>query len=305
MESLNPDQLPALISLLDEPDEKSFSFIREQIFLFGEAALDPLTSALNNSLDGLVHDRIGKIIQEIRQEKLRHQVGDWMQFGSSDLLKGFLLISQTGYPDLNEEDLLIKIEQLRADAWLELNDNLTALETVKVLNHVLFGMHKFEPNRVNLTAPSNQYLNTLLETRKGNPLTLGMLYLILAHRLHLPIHGVNLPQHFILAYLTDIHSPHPTGQEVLFYINPFNQGAVFTRREIELFLRQMKLKPDPSCFAPCTNVDIIHRLLHSLVHTYTRLGSKEKVEELNRLIETTESMFREDEGSKGDKLPGR
>ncbi|MFH1159360.1 MAG: transglutaminase family protein, partial [bacterium] len=78
---------------------------------------------------------------------------------------------------------------------------------------------------------------------------------------------------------------------VLFYINPFNNGAVFTRREIELFVRQMKLKPEPSFFAPCTNVDIIHRLINNLVLTYTQLGNAEKVEELKELLEGIRKVY--------------
>ncbi|MFH1160784.1 MAG: transglutaminase-like domain-containing protein [bacterium] len=276
---------------MDEPDDRAFELIREKIFTFGETAVIPLKEALESSFDSLVQSRIEQIIHQIRQEGLMNQLSDWMRLGSSDLLKGFLLISKTQHPELNEEEIAITIEQIKMDAWLELNDNLTALENVKVLNHILYDMHKFEGNRVNLFAPTNQYINTLLETRKGSPLTLGMLYLILAQRLNIPIYGVNLPQHFILAYLTDYHPPHPTEQEVLFYINPFNNGAVFTRREIELFVRQMKLKPEPSFFAPCTNVDIIHRLINNLVLTYTQLGNAEKVEELKELLEGIKKVY--------------
>jgi len=290
---INSDQLSALINLLDEPDDQTFGMIREKIFTFGAEAITELEQAWENSFNSLVQQRIKAIIHQIRQENFQHELSDWMKLGSSDLLKGFLLISKTHNPELKEEEITIRIEQIRMDAWLELNENLTALENVKVLNHILFDIHKFEGNRINLYASSNQYINTLLESRIGSPLTLGMLYMILAQRLNIPIHGVNLPQHFILAYLSDLNQPHPGEQDVLFYINPFNKGAIFTRREIDLFVRQMKLKPDPSFFAPCTNVDIILRLINNMILTYTQLSNPEKVEELNALLEVMKGTYEE------------
>ncbi len=115
-----------------------------------------------------------------------------------------------------------------------------------------------------------------------------MLYMILAQRLQLPIFGVNLPQHFILAYLTDYGIVNPTENDVLFYINPFTQGAVFTRREIELFIRQLKVKPDRTFFTPCTHVDIIRRLIHNLIFSYNQIGDPEIPEDLKNLLKVLE-----------------
>lgn len=286
--------LPALINLLDDPDDKTFEIIREKIFSFGNEAVPPLEKALENSFDSLVQSRIGEIIHRIKQEGFTYQIADWIKFGSSDLLKGFILLSMIHYPDLNPEELVVKIEQMKMDAWLELNDNLTALENVKVLNHIVFDLHRFEGNRINLYAPTNQYINTLLDSRKGSPLTLGMLYIILAQRLKIPVFGVNLPQHFILAYTSETNLPATTPGEVLFYINPFNKGAVFTRREIELFIRQMQLKPEPAFFAPCSNVDIILRLVNNMILTYTQLGRQERVEELKSILEMMKKAYSND-----------
>lgn len=287
----NSDQLSALINLLDEPDDKTFNIIQEKLFAFGEQAVPMLETAWENSFDSRVQGRIEWIIHLIQQEGFRHQFIDWMKLGSSDLLKGFFLISRSQYPDLNPEEITVTIEQMKMDAWLEMNDNLTALENVRILNHIFYDVHKFEGDRINLYASSNQFIHTVLETRKGSPLTLGILYLILAQKLNLPIQGVNLPQHFILAYTTELYHPGEETADVLFYINPFNKGAVFTRREIDLFIRQMQMKPDPSFFTPCTNVDIIQRLVSNMILTYTQLGNPEKVEELNAILDLMKETF--------------
>jgi regulator of sirC expression with transglutaminase-like and TPR domain len=167
---------------------------------------------------------------------------------------------------------------------------MTALENIKVLNHIFYGVQHFDGNKINPNAPQNYYLNTLLETRKGSPLTLGILYMILAQKLKIPVYGVNLPQHFILAYLTDTGISNPAENDVLFYINPFNKGAVFTKREIELFIRQLKIPTSSSFFEPCSNIDIIKRLITNLIFSYNQLGYPDKIEDLENLLKIIELL---------------
>jgi len=281
-------ELAALINLLDEPDEKAFNSIQERIFSFGPAAIPDLETARDNIFEGVVQDRIQELIKRIQNEILKNEFSNWIIFSSSDLLKGFLLVTKTLYPEIDQENLIIRIEQIKMDAWLELNDNLTALENIKVLNHILYEVHHFEPNRSNIHAPENSTLNTLLDAKKGSPLSLGMLYIIIAQKLNIPVYGVNLPQHFILAYTTEMVRPHPDENDVLFYINPFNNGAIFTRKEIDLFIHQLKIKPNESFFAPCTNVDIIRRLILNLKYSLTQSGNSEKTEELDNLLNAME-----------------
>jgi len=280
--------LSALIKLLDEPDEQAFRLVQEQVFAVGPDALAPLEKSLENTFDPLVQERIQYIIRRISQKNLYADFVSWLNLDPRDLLRGFILVTKTQYPSLNEEDIVMQIEQLKMDIWIELHDNLTALENVKVMNHILFDVHKFEGNKNDMAAPQNSYVNTFLESRKGSPLSLGMLFIILGQKLGLPVYGVNLPQHFIVAYLTDTGLDHPTEDDVLFYLNPFNQGAVFTRREIELFIKQMKIKPEKSFFAPCTNADIIRRLINNLIYSYNQYGYPDKMEDLENLLSAFE-----------------
>jgi len=280
--------IAALIKLLDEPDETAFGLIRNQIFSIGPDALAPLEKALENTFDSLVQERIQEIIRKLNQENLYVDFVNWLNLGSDDLLKGFILVTKTQYPALEEEEIRITVEQLKMDVWIELHENLTALENIKVINHVLFDQHHFDGNKSDMHAPQNSYVNTFLETHKGSPLSLGILFIILAQKLGMPVYGVNLPQHFILAYLTEPGLSNPGEDDVLFYINPFNKGAVFTRREIELFIREMKFKPEKSFFSPCTNPDIIRRLINSLIYSYNQYGYSDKIEELQNLLNAFE-----------------
>ncbi|MDP1621977.1 MAG: transglutaminase-like domain-containing protein [Bacteroidales bacterium] len=276
--------LSALISLLDDPDETAFQLIRKQILLLGVGAIAPLENYLENNFNNIVQQRVNSIISELHHKHIYLEFSDWLNNGSSDLLKGFILVTKTEYPSLDEDEIVSDIAQLKTDIWVELNENLTAFENVKVFNHVFFDIHHFNGYKGKIAKPQFNYVNGLLENKKGSPVSLGILYIILAQKLGLPVYGVNLPQHFVLVYLGGEGIEDPSENDVLFYINPFNMGAVFPRREIDLFNRQMKIKPEKSFFLPCSNADIIFRLIHNLIFSYNHTGEIDKVEVLETLL---------------------
>jgi regulator of sirC expression with transglutaminase-like and TPR domain len=286
-EEIQHSELNALISLLDEPSNPVFDKIKEKILFYGIDAIPFLEDAWDNSFDSNIQTRIEEIIHIIQISNLKDALINWNKNNRLDLLEGFYLVSKYQYPDLKIDNLKEQVARIEKDIWLELNSNLTALEKIKVINHVLFEINRFTGNKTNIDAPQNLFLNNLLETRKGNHLSLGILYIILAQKLGLPIFGVNLPQHFILAYMDEVHDEKiviEDENEVLFYVNPFNKGAVFTQREIELFIKHLKLKPSSSYFKPCDNTAIIIRLLENLITSYNKLGYLDKVEELKDIL---------------------
>jgi regulator of sirC expression with transglutaminase-like and TPR domain len=279
-------ELNALISLLDEPNEDIFQQIRHKLLFYGMDAVPVLENAWDNSFDNLIQDRIEEIIHDIQQNQLLSELKDWAKNFHYDLLKGFYLVSKYQYPDLDYKSLEDKVEIIKRDIWLELNSGLTALEKVKVINHIFFEVHGFKGNKTNIDAPQNFFLNNLVESKKGNHISLGMLYIIIAQKLGIPIFGVDLPQHFVLAYVDEVHEEKYSiadENEVLFYINPFNKGAIFTKNEIEVYIKHLEMDKRESFFKPCRNVDIIIRLIDNLIKTYKRMGYNDKVDELNQL----------------------
>lgn len=287
---MNPDptnkELDALISLLDEPNEDVFLQIRNKLMVYGMDAIPVLENAWDNSFDNQIQNRIEEIIHNIQQNQLFNELKNWADHHPFDLLKGFFLVSKYQYADLEYKDLQDKIEIIKRDIWLELNSGLTALEKVKVINHIIFDIHGFKGNKANLDAPQNFFLNNILDAKKGNHISLGILYIVIAQKLGIPIFGVDLPQHFVLTYVDEVHDEKYSvvdENEVLFYINPFNKGAIFTKKEIEVYIDHLGLEKKNAFFKPCSNNDIIIRLISSLITTYKKLGYNDKVAELQEL----------------------
>jgi regulator of sirC expression with transglutaminase-like and TPR domain len=285
---MDQKELHALITLLDDPDEEIYNHIRERLLSLGQEVIPMLEDAWEQSFDTLIQTRIENIIQKIQFSKVTDGLTHWARTNSSDLLAGTLLVARYQYPDLDEQKLRKHIEQIKQDVWLELNDNLTALEKVRVINHIIFDVHNFSGNTTNYHAPQNSYINNVLESKKGNPLSLSILYAIVAQDLDIPIYGVNLPEHFVLAYRDEHNILPDAGSEatndVLFYINPFSKGSVFSRKEIDAFLKQLKVNSQEYFYEPCSNVDIVQRLIRNLINSYEKLGYPHKVDELRDLL---------------------
>lgn len=290
MAKLNNKEISALIHLLDDPDELVYSQVRDKFISYGNKVIPHLELAWETAFDMIMQKRIEEIIHSIQFGGIRKELQSWLNADQNDLLSAMLILSRYQYPDLDEEKIKKQIHQIKQDVWLELNDDLTALEKVKVINHILFEVHNFSGNISNYHAPQNSYLNTFLETKKGNPVSLGILYIVICNELKIPVYGVNLPEHFICAYVDEFYNffnlnkDEYNQESILFYINPFSKGVLFSKKDIDQFLEQLKLKPKPMFYKPCSNIEIIQRVLRNLIYSYEKLGHTEKTEELGILL---------------------
>lgn len=276
--------ISALINMLDDPDGRVFKVVREKLLQIGKPVIPMIDEVLENCFDENLEERMIAVREDVFMQDLRQELLLWRSNEAENLLKGFLLVSSLGDHNLDEVEVRSMVAQLKTDVWIELHEGLTALENVKVINHILFRTHKYEGNKDDFSAPENSYIQWVLRNRKGSPLTLGMIYLIISQQLGLPVLGVNLPQHFILAYLGNTGNTRPSSADVMFYINPFNNGAMFTRHEIDQYITQLKIKPEPSFYKPCTNQDIIRRLLQNLLFAFRTKGPEYRVPQLESLL---------------------
>jgi regulator of sirC expression with transglutaminase-like and TPR domain len=275
--------------MMDEPNEDIYSSIRDKIITYGLSAIPLLEDAWLKTDDDDNALRIEMLIDDIRFTDTYHELFNWAQFYSHDLLKAFTLLTRFRYPEMDEEKYMEKVSRLKQNIWLEINQDLTALEKVKVLNHIFFDVYKYRgqlPQQVSINA---HFLTDLIDTSKGSAIALGILYLYIAQSLEIPIFGVDLHHHFVLAYMEDnIPVKNPEAyklEEVLFYIAVVNKGSVFTRNEINRYLKQAKLEDNPSYFLPCNNVEVIRKLITEMVNTYEVTAKPEKAVLFNKLLE--------------------
>jgi len=281
---MNEPEVKALISLLDDSDQEVFMHIEEKLISLGTHVIPMLEDAWSHAFDPVLQHRIANIVHKIQYDILLEDMKIWIHTGSDDLLEGALLVARYQYPDMDREKIDQFIATIKKEIWLELNESLTALEQVNILNHIFFTKYGFAGNTTNYHAPQNSYINCVIESKKGNPLALSILYLLVTKSLGLPIYGVNLPEHFILAYLEVREGQEGNTGKILFYINPFSKGSVFGKGDIDQFVKKLNLDPQNTYYQPCNNRDMILRMLRNISFSYQKLGDTEKVEEIGEMV---------------------
>lgn len=281
-------ELSALISLLDDPDQDVYTHVSSKLLSLGPTVIPALESFWEESFDAILQERIEQIIHQIQFTNLEHDLKDWIEHHSDDLFLGAVLAARFQFADLDKESIRTEIDNIKRSIWLELNYGLTPLEQINVFNHVFYSLLGFAGKTGNQSTSQGFYINQLLESKRGNALSLGILYLILTQDLDIPVYGVDLPRHFVLAYTKDylevLDANDDLRDQVVFYINPLNKGTIFTRNEIILFLKKQDVEPQPEHFLPCRNKQIIRILLENLLIVYDEEGATEKVKELQRLL---------------------
>ena len=272
-------ELKALISLLDDSDNEIVNVVSSNLFDKGPEAIPELEKAWETTLNEQLQERLETVIQKIQFAHAKKNLQSWIFSGAEYIFEGAIYLAQFQFPEISFEQFDKEIDKIKQDVWLEINNNLTALEKIKIINYIIFEIHKFKRNSTNFYSPQNSYINQVLETKRGNPISLAIVYLAVAHKL-------NLPKNFILAYKDELrqYDSEDEREDILFYINPYNKGAVLGKREIDYFIQQQQLEPRKEYYIPCTNKDIMMRLINNLILSYKKLDFIDKIEKLQEFL---------------------
>tara|TARA_R110002020_G_scaffold15348_9_gene54794 strand:- start:879 stop:1721 length:843 start_codon:yes stop_codon:yes gene_type:complete len=276
MSELTPGELNALVSLLDDSDREVRMHVRDRIISLGNDIIPFLEKKWENSFNPDIQKEIEELVHDLQFSLLKERLIDWRDTDDRDLLTGLWIINTYQYPDLEYAKLNAEMHQIYFEVWTAFKSDLTPYEQVRAINNVLFNTLRFSANSKNFHSPANSMLSSVLDSKRGNPLTLCSIYLLVAKKLGLPIYGVNLPNLFVLTYKS---------ADVTFYINAFNKGLIFSRKDIFNYLEQLKIEPKPEYFEPCGHLQMMIRMFRNLENAFEKLGESDKVQEIKELIE--------------------
>ena len=268
-------EIKALISLLEDQDRQISEHVEEKIRGLGTKAIPFLEKEWESTMNSNLQSRIENLIHDLQLVLLKERLNEWYESPDKDLLTGMWIVATIQYPDLELQKLRQELEQIHYDVWLTFSDEMSVMDRIKALNSVLFSKLRFGANTRNFHSPANSMINAVLESKKGNPITLCVIYMLVANKLKLPVFGVNLPNMFMLLYRDESHD---------FYINAFNRGLIFTRKDLENYIVEIQLTPQSSFFEPCSNQEIIRRSLRNLVMAFDKLGEHARAEEVKTLL---------------------
>lgn len=286
---MNENRLDSLIILLDDPDDSVFKLVLEEILKEDISVVDHLEHIWETSLDDLLQKRIELIIQQIQLNDTKKKIRNWANQKTLDLFEGTFLIARQQYPELKLKSIEIQLNKIRKDIWLEFRNSLTSLERITILNHIFFDHYMFTIDRITPDSTQNCYINRVLETRKGNPVSIAILYTLVARSLNLPVHYIDFQKNPLVGYfdkdLARIVHGDETGNPLLFYINPSNKGAIIGPKEVDYVQHTTELIDGEKLTKPCPDRIIIKRLIEKLIFACNQTGASDKSNYLNEIAD--------------------
>jgi hypothetical protein len=296
MVMIKKSRLLALLSLLDDPDEVIFKAVEKELLSESPRIIADLEYMWETCMHEVCQQRIERLIEKIRYKENFSKLKVWAKQPSPDLLEGFILASRYHFPDINVDRVYRRIEEIRKRIWVELNNSLTSIEKITVLNHVLFQEYQFKMVTDNQESLKSHSIAHLLESRNGSSVAFAMLYLVIAVKLELPVRYIDFPRNPLLAYVdrkiaAKVH-PSDVETDILFYINPAGNGSISGRREMEFVLRKMNPEGNVKRLETSTFKSLLTRLLGGMEKTIALSGNSEKSSEIQQMIHILEEKNR-------------
>lgn len=203
--------------------------------------------------------------------------------GETGLDRAALLIGEWDFPQRELAPYLAQLDALGRRAQLRIDRGPdSAIGRAKSIATTLFEEAGFAGNVVDFYAPENNFLTSVLETRKGNPISLSVLYVEIARRCGVLAQGVNFPGHFLVRVGIE---------DAWMFLDPFGGGRALSPVELQqLAARHLgaDAKLGPSLMAPANKRRIIARMLTNLQLQYQQVGDSARLlfvlERLGQLV---------------------
>lgn len=265
---MTQSEFESLISLLEDTDESIIDAVQKRLREGGLEIIPNLERVWQQSDNARVVKILEHLIHDIRIDGITDDLLKWKKSGAKDLFAGVAIYNRLLFPNVTVETLKSRLASICKPIWTELNNGLTALEKVRIINHFLFDVNKFMA--VDDLTTQSHFLGTLLNTGKAQTNIMSVMYAIVAQQLGLTIRCVAHPNALTLCYLDEFGSGE-FQNDVMFYIDVRSRGVAYGASEITDYLNGNNIDSDDSFFKPCGNLDVIIYLISSLAQCFRRL----------------------------------
>jgi regulator of sirC expression with transglutaminase-like and TPR domain len=283
-------EISALLHLIDDPDEEVFDAVSRKIVDYGKPIIPNLEHLWETTPDEPTQGRIEILIHRLHYRDLTEDFRQWNVSGHHDLMLGAMLTCKFLYPELSTTPVMQEIEKIRRNIWLELNNYLTPLEQINVVTSILYSYYGLKGGETNYKDPNEFLLHKTLESKRGNQISNGILYLMLCELLDIPVRAINIPKQFIIAYFKPGYSDELLPNhlhKIEFFIDP-TSGQVFTHQDVESYFKRISVPPVGTYFKPQKNRQVIRLLLEEFSKSFNddkQLYKQAELMDLARLLE--------------------
>jgi regulator of sirC expression with transglutaminase-like and TPR domain len=269
-------QQAALLKLLTDEDPAIYQTVRSTILSCGVEVEDWLRPHTLSS-DPVLRRRAREILRHfgLQAADIRFLAFCLKHGEEFDFEDGAWLLAGTEYPEINVEAYRALLDDYARELRQRLDLNDRPGQILGMVNEFLFDDLGFAGNEKDPADPQNSYLNRVLDRRTGNPISLCLVYLLVARRLQLPVTGIGLPGHFICRYQS-------SSDEL--YVDVFNRGRILTKADCIQYLVQGNHGLRDDFLSPVSARRLLLRLCSNLHRIYLQIERPEEATRLHRYL---------------------
>ncbi len=250
----------ALRRLLDDPSPSIQEALRAEFKAHGPEAATWLRSWADGH-DPAIAAAARTYLHDIGAVDTKEAFRRFIRSLQYELETGCLMLAQTVNPTLDPADTYTFLNEVAGRCRQLVAQPASAWQQCRTLNRVLFHEYGFVGDRADFYNPANSFLPRVIERRRGIPITLCILYLLVAERCGLTLEPLGLPGRFILGCFAD---PEP------FYIDCYEGGLFLTIEDLAVRCEQQQIPLVASYLAPCPISEVLQRCCRNLVNQYRR-----------------------------------
>lgn len=252
----------ALVRLLEDPSPVVQEALQSEFQRLGDVGLAVLQRVLREA-DVDRRETASRMLEQIAGPDPSRMLMQFIESLQYELETGLFLINRVIFPDLKIQPLKEGLDLL-ARRCLELRAlPMSARGQCNLINRVLFHEAGFRGNVEDYEDPLNSCLEAVFRRRKGIPVTLCCLYILVADRMGLELEPVAVPGHFVVGCFRDRHP---------FYIDPFEGGKFRSQEEMRALIARLHIQPELHHLAPVPISEVLCRVCRNLVEHFAARG---------------------------------
>jgi regulator of sirC expression with transglutaminase-like and TPR domain len=267
-------EVGALIALLDDPDPAVQEAVDRRLEEIGRNALPCMRRTLGSAGEPL-RTILAERIHSLHLADVEQAWNLIMEMPFPDLERGAFLLARYRFPDVRAGTYSSLLDEMADGARSHLDGSSGVAGAAALCSYFCTELG-FRGNREEYFDENNSYITWVLDHRRGIPVSLSTVFLLLGRRLGLPVFGVNMPGHFLVKF---------EDRQSEFYLDLFNGGTPVARSECVRFLMKAGIRPRPSYFAAADSRTILLRMARNLVAIAYQTNEAQVLADLNRLLE--------------------
>ncbi len=282
MNRLSNEHDDALIRLMDDDTPVVQEALIKEFKRMDERGIHLLQKLIHNN-NRILSSHAREFLQKISGHDTVAEFYRFIKSLNYELETGSLLLDRTVFPNVDVAECCIQIDAIAARCREIMILPSTPWEKCKVLNRVIFHEFGFRGNTENFDDPLNSLISQVLIRRKGIPITLSILYILVAQRCGINLEPIAMPVRFLVGCFLE---------EAPFYIDPYERGRFKMEEDLNDFLCNENFSPKPSYFAPIPVGQILRRSCANLSRQYTLNNDPERARLFASFVREFETIYR-------------